>query len=77
MLKLVLDHWTLSAPRAVQIANESTTDTETESQEDPEPASNTQMREMDSIVSAMEADETTSCDVFSRPRGEENSRYIS
>lgn len=34
-----------------------------------EPASNAQIREMDSIVSAMEADVTTGCDFFTRSNG--------
>ncbi|XP_053605479.1 transmembrane and ubiquitin-like domain-containing protein 1 isoform X2 [Plodia interpunctella] len=47
---------------------ESTSD-ESESQDDVEPASNAQIREMDSIVSAMEADVTAGCDFFSTPSG--------
>lgn len=40
---------------------------ENENQEETEPASNDQIREMDSIVSAMEADVPASCDLFARP----------
>ncbi|XP_068621953.1 transmembrane and ubiquitin-like domain-containing protein 1 isoform X2 [Battus philenor] len=39
---------------------------ETETQEAIEPASNDQIREMDSIVNAMEADVTNGCDFFNR-----------
>ncbi|XP_046967044.1 transmembrane and ubiquitin-like domain-containing protein 1 isoform X2 [Vanessa cardui] len=39
---------------------------ETDNMEEQEPASNAQIREMDSIVSAMEADVTTGCDFFTR-----------
>ncbi|CAH2040364.1 unnamed protein product, partial [Iphiclides podalirius] len=39
---------------------------EIETHEESEPASNAQIREMDSIVSAMEADVTTGCDFFTR-----------
>ncbi|CAH2981720.1 unnamed protein product [Chilo suppressalis] len=40
---------------------------DSETQEEAEPASNAQIREMDSIVSAMEADVTTGCEFFTRP----------
>ncbi|CAG9787328.1 unnamed protein product [Diatraea saccharalis] len=40
---------------------------ESEVQEEVEPSSNAQIREMDSIVSAMEADVTTGCEFFTRP----------
>ncbi|XP_026759653.2 transmembrane and ubiquitin-like domain-containing protein 1 isoform X1 [Galleria mellonella] len=53
-----------SAPSGTQSVAESTSD-ESEAQE--EPASNAQIREMDSIVSAMEADVTAGCDFFTRP----------
>ncbi|XP_047026005.1 transmembrane and ubiquitin-like domain-containing protein 1 isoform X5 [Helicoverpa zea] len=53
-----------------QTAPESTSD-ESEVHEEVEPASNAQIREMDSIVSAMEADVTTGCDLFTRA-GEPN-----
>ncbi|CAH0673892.1 unnamed protein product [Spodoptera exigua] len=46
-------------------ASESTSD-EGEAHEEVEPASNAQIREMDSIVSAMEADVTAGCDFFTR-----------
>ncbi|XP_045449054.1 transmembrane and ubiquitin-like domain-containing protein 1 [Melitaea cinxia] len=39
---------------------------EADNTEEQEPASNAQIREMDSIVSAMEADVTTGCDFFTR-----------
>lgn len=48
-----------------QSASESTSD-ESEVHEEVEPASNAQIREMDSIVSAMEADVTAGCDFFTR-----------
>nr|XP_049693067.1 transmembrane and ubiquitin-like domain-containing protein 1 isoform X1 [Helicoverpa armigera] len=53
-----------------QTAPESTSD-ESEVHEEVEPASNAQIREMDSIVSAMEADVTAGCDLFTRA-GEPN-----
>ncbi|XP_028161905.1 transmembrane and ubiquitin-like domain-containing protein 1 isoform X4 [Ostrinia furnacalis] len=40
---------------------------DSETQEESEPASNDQIREMDSIVNAMEADVTARCDFFTRP----------
>ncbi|KAJ8724528.1 hypothetical protein PYW08_016002 [Mythimna loreyi] len=48
-----------------QSTSESTSD-ESEVHEEAEPASNAQIREMDSIVSAMEADVTAGCDFFTR-----------
>ncbi|XP_047026003.1 uncharacterized protein LOC124634458 isoform X3 [Helicoverpa zea] len=51
-----------------QTAPESTSD-ESEVHEEVEPASNAQIREMDSIVSAMEADVTAGCDLFTRAGG--------
>ncbi|KAJ8718923.1 hypothetical protein PYW07_016479 [Mythimna separata] len=48
-----------------QGTSESTSD-ESEVHEEAEPASNAQIREMDSIVSAMEADVTAGCDFFTR-----------
>lgn len=54
--------------RATQSTPESTSD-EGENQDDPEPMSNSQIREMDSIVSAMEADVTTGCEFFNRSNG--------
>lgn len=42
---------------------------ESETQEETEPASNAQIREMDSIVEAMEADVTAGCDFFTRTSG--------
>lgn len=49
--------------------NQTTSETQSEeadNTEEQEPASNAQIREMDSIVSAMEADVTTGCDFFTR-----------
>ncbi|XP_075976456.1 transmembrane and ubiquitin-like domain-containing protein 1 isoform X4 [Anticarsia gemmatalis] len=54
-----------TAPNNPQSTAESTSD-ESEVQEESEPASNAQIREMDSIVSAMEADVTAGCDFFTR-----------
>lgn len=56
----------LAAPNTIQTMLE-TPNEENENQEETEPASNEQIREMDSIVSAMEADVPTSCDLFSQP----------
>ncbi|KAM3967078.1 uncharacterized protein ACR2FA_011929 isoform 1-T2 [Aphomia sociella] len=53
-----------STPSGTQSVAESTSD---ESETLEEPASNAQIREMDSIVSAMEADVTAGCDFFTRP----------
>lgn len=53
----------MDSPNNVQSVAESTSE-ESEPQEEAEPASNAQMREMDSIVSAMEADVTAGCDFF-------------
>lgn len=55
----------IDSPSNVQSIAESTSD-ESEAQEEAEPASNAQIREMDSIVSAMEADVTAGCDFFTR-----------
>lgn len=52
--------------------NNQTSETQSEeadNTEEQEPASNAQIREMDSIVSAMEADVTTGCDFFTRSSG--------
>ncbi|XP_039750302.1 transmembrane and ubiquitin-like domain-containing protein 1 [Pararge aegeria] len=62
----------IDSPQSIQTTRESTNE-EAESIEEPEPASNAQIREMDSIVSAMEADVTTGCDFFTRS-GETNSK---
>lgn len=55
----------VDASNNTQSASESTSD-ESEVHEEAEPASNAQIREMDSIVSAMEADVTAGCDFFTR-----------
>ncbi|CAH0723866.1 unnamed protein product, partial [Brenthis ino] len=55
----------MDSPQNNQPTTESTNE-EIEIVEDEEPASNDQIREMDSIVSAMEADVTTGCDFFTR-----------
>ncbi|XP_075976454.1 uncharacterized protein LOC142976781 isoform X2 [Anticarsia gemmatalis] len=55
----------VDSPNNPQSTAESTSD-ESEVQEESEPASNAQIREMDSIVSAMEADVTAGCDFFTR-----------
>nr|XP_034828703.1 uncharacterized protein LOC117986008 isoform X2 [Maniola hyperantus] len=62
----------IDSPQNNQTTAESSNE-ETESTEEQEPASNAQIREMDSIVSAMEADVTTGCDFFTRS-GESNSK---
>ncbi|XP_023943443.1 transmembrane and ubiquitin-like domain-containing protein 1 isoform X3 [Bicyclus anynana] len=62
----------IDSPQNNQSVTETSND-ETESTEEQEPASNAQIREMDSIVSAMEADVTTGCDFFTRS-GESNSK---
>ncbi|KAL0831953.1 hypothetical protein ABMA28_001457 [Loxostege sticticalis] len=54
------------APGSVQGIADSTSE-DSETQEESEPASNDQIREMDSIVNAMEADVTAGCDFFTRP----------
>lgn len=64
-IKSIITLLNVTAPNTIQTVLESST--ENENQEDTEPASNDQIREMDSIVSAMEADVPTSCDLFSRP----------
>ncbi|XP_030030328.1 transmembrane and ubiquitin-like domain-containing protein 1 isoform X6 [Manduca sexta] len=51
-------------PTSSQSASDSAS--ESEAPEDAEPASNAQIREMDSIVNAMEADVTAGCDFFTR-----------
>ncbi|KAL0831951.1 hypothetical protein ABMA28_001457 [Loxostege sticticalis] len=56
----------LDAPGSVQGIADSTSE-DSETQEESEPASNDQIREMDSIVNAMEADVTAGCDFFTRP----------
>ncbi|XP_013194095.1 transmembrane and ubiquitin-like domain-containing protein 1 [Amyelois transitella] len=66
----MLDHNRLHFYRRIdsgphQSGSESTSD-ESETQDDAEPGA-AQMREMDSIVSAMEADVTTGCEFFTRP----------
>lgn len=58
----------VSAPSSPNSPIEQTND-ESEPHEEVEPASNAQIREMDSIVSAMEADVTTGCDFFTRANG--------
>lgn len=57
-----------TAPGSVQGIADSTSE-DSETQEESEPASNDQIREMDSIVNAMEADVTAGCDFFTRPNG--------
>ncbi|XP_026744406.1 transmembrane and ubiquitin-like domain-containing protein 1 [Trichoplusia ni] len=52
------------------------TNDESEPHEEVEPASNAQIREMDSIVSAMEADVTTGCDFFTRANESNSSSVI-
>ncbi|XP_026330193.1 transmembrane and ubiquitin-like domain-containing protein 1 isoform X1 [Hyposmocoma kahamanoa] len=61
----------IDSPNTIQTVLESPNE-ENENQEETEPASNDQIREMDSIVSAMEADVPTTCDLFSRPSIEAN-----
>ncbi|CAK1579213.1 unnamed protein product [Parnassius mnemosyne] len=58
----------IDSPNNSQSPTESLSE-ESETQEESEPASNAQIREMDSIVSAMEADVTTGCDFFTRSNG--------
>lgn len=60
-----------AAPVTTASAAESTSD-ESETQDEAEPASNAQMREMDSIVSAMEAD--GAADPFVRTNGKRLNR---
>ncbi|XP_047531717.1 transmembrane and ubiquitin-like domain-containing protein 1 [Vanessa atalanta] len=55
----------IDSPPNNQIISETQSE-ETDNMEEQEPASNAQIREMDSIVSAMEADVTTGCDFFTR-----------
>ncbi|CAH2085645.1 unnamed protein product [Euphydryas editha] len=55
----------IDSPPNNQTASE-TQGEEADNTEEQEPASNAQIREMDSIVSAMEADVTTGCDFFTR-----------
>ncbi|XP_030030304.1 transmembrane and ubiquitin-like domain-containing protein 1 isoform X3 [Manduca sexta] len=54
----------IDSPTSSQSASDSAS--ESEAPEDAEPASNAQIREMDSIVNAMEADVTAGCDFFTR-----------
>lgn len=55
----------IDSPNNVQSATESTSE-ESETQDESEPVSNAQIREMDSIVNAMEAEVTAGCDFFTR-----------
>ncbi|XP_063827201.1 uncharacterized protein LOC135076710 [Ostrinia nubilalis] len=60
-----LDAALVNSGNVPAIADSASEDSET--QEESEPASNDQIREMDSIVNAMEADVTARCDFFTRP----------